>query len=248
MFSDSTFSDNIEESLFKIHHNIRNVKHVTICSWVYYNKNNDLCILLNEKKNFTVKNKLIKSNVYFVKLIDQYKLENICINDVENEIKYIETSSILFNSSNEIVKYISKEIGDNYSFNTFECTWLIDNCMKITIDLYKFIIKLTIGEYKEISISPRKLKIFLDLNISKITQVITQNKKNQKVKIDLNKKLDLEKKLLIKKNDDLISYDSTKKIGSKLKNSDIYTNKSLKERYEVQAQKPFITNYEWTNL
>lgn len=252
----------IENILFKFNYMTVNKGNINIYSWIYYNKNNDLCKLIHEKGNIPTKDKLTQTNTYYVKLIDKHSLRRIHLNEIENEIEYINISNILFNRSANAVKYISNEIGSNYSITVFEYMWLIKNndknYFKLTIDMYKFIITLTFYdiECKEIIVSIKKLKIFLSLNKSKILYVIKQYDKIYKVNIEKNKKLNFEekkklnfeekKKLEFQRNYNVItSHDATRKVGSKVKTSQIYIIRSLQERYETQAQKPFNTKYPW---
>lgn len=246
----------IEKQLFELNHSVSNNGKIVLYSWVYYNKDDDLCILTNEKGKFTVKSKskLIEIDTYFIKLVDK----RICdrIYDIKDELKYIKNSQDLYNKSNEIIKYISSEINDfNYGLTTFEAIWLIKNnnknYLKITIDLYKFIIKLTNYQDEfdtEIIITSKNLKTFLNLNKSKILQVIKNNNKLHKVRMEKNKRNDYEKHLQeIKQNqlNAITPHDATRKVGSRVKEPQIYIKKSLKERYEIQAQKPFPTKYPW---
>lgn len=222
--------------------------------WVYYNNNDDLCVLSNDKNEFMIKGKLIKTDAYFIKFVDKRVTERIYMNEIKDELEYIKKSQDLYNKSNEIIKHIkhiSKEICKNYALTTFEAVWLIKNndknYLKITVDMYKFIIKLTNYDSKdtEIIISPKKLKTFLNLNKSKILQVIKDNNKLHKVKMEKNKRNEFEKLLQQKKEKELeliTSHDATRKVGSRVKNPQIYIIKSLKERYEIQACKPFPEN------
>lgn len=247
----SQINTEIEKQLFELNHSFAN-KH-----WVYYNKNNDLCVLTNQKGEFMIKDsmnnslKLIKNDTYFIKFVDKRVTDRIYMNEIKNELEYIKKSQDLYNKSNEIIKHISKEICKNYSLTTFEAVWLIKNndknYLKITVDMYKFIIKLTNYDSKdtEIIISPKKLKTFLNLNKSKILQVIKDNNKLHKVKMEKNKRIEFEKLLQQKKEKELeliTSHDATRKVGSRVKNQQIYIKKSLKERYEIQACKPFPEN------
>lgn len=232
--------------------------------WIYYNKNDDLCVLTNEKCEFMIKNKLIKNYAYFIKLVNKHITNKV--HDIKDEVEYIKKSQYLYNKSNEIIEYISKEICRNYGLTTFEAVWLIKNndrnYLKITIDMYKFVIKLTyyedtlsndIIDSKEIIISSKKLKTFLNFNKSKILQVIKNNNKINKVKMEKNKRINFEK-LLQERKQKLINithnkhHDATRKVGSKSKYNDIYIERSLKERYETQACKPFPTKYPWDSL
>ncbi len=245
----------IEKQLFEMNYSSANKQKILLYSWVYYNKNNDLCILTNEKGKFIVKDKLIDIDNYYIKLVDKHKTERIYINEIKNELEYIKKSQDLYNKSNEIIKYLSKEICKNYGLTTFEVVWLIKNndknYLKITIDLYKFIIKLTNYQSEfdtEIIISSKQLKTFLNANKSKILQVIKNNNKLHKVKMEKNKRNDYEKQLEeIKQNqlNAITHHDATRKVGSKVKESSIYIKKSLKERYEIQACKPFPEKYPW---
>ena len=245
----------IEKQLFELKYCIANKLNIIVYSWIYYNKNNDLCILSNDKGNIIIKDKIIKVDTYFIKLVDKRLSETININEIKNEIEFINISHKLYNQSNNIVKYISNIIDNNYGLNMFETFWLIKNnnkkYLKITIDMYRFIIKLTNYDevdVKEIFVSPKQLKIFLNLNKSKILQVIKNNNKLYKVKMEKNKRLDYEKHLQEKKQKEqtfLIPHDTTRKVGSGTKSSSLFIHKSLKERYEIHAQKPFPTKYSW---
>jgi len=250
----------IEKQLFEINYSSANKQKILLYSWVYYNKNNVLCILTNEKGKFMVKHKsedkLVEIDSYFIKLVDKHKTERIYINEIKDELEYIKISQDLYNKSSNIIKYISSEIKDcYYGLTIFEAVWLIKNndknYLKITIDLYKFIIKLTNYQdefHTEIIISSKQLKTFLNANKSKILQVIKNNNKLHKVKIEKNKKNDYKKQLEeIKQNqlNAITHHDATRKVGSKVKNPQIYIKKSLKERYEIQACKPFPEKYPW---
>lgn len=249
----------IKKQLFELNHSSAYNRKVVLYSWVYYNKNDDSCILTNEKGEFMIKDKIFEIDSFHIKLVDKHITERIYMNDIKDELECIKKSQDSYNKSNEIIKYISKEICKNYGLSTFEAIWLIKNndknYLKITVDMYKFIIKLTnyqsefeniIG--KEIIINPKKLKIFLNLNKSKILQVIKDNNKVYKVKMEKNKRIDFEKRLQERKEKELeliTSHDATRKVGSKVKDNNIYIKKSLKERYEIQACKPFPEKYSW---
>ena len=241
----------IIKDLFEISHNIINKNNCIISSWIYYNKKNKLCTLSNEKADFNIKNKLVNFDRYYLKFIDIKKI--ITINEIENEIKLIKQSNLSFNKSNELITYISNEIGPYNGLNTFETTWFFRNCklksnyLKIMIDKYKFTIK--IFDYttnKEFLVTPKNLKIFLTLNKTKILTIIRNNNKIYKVKMEKQiyekkiKQLEIDDKLPPK-----INQDATRKVGSRVLSSNIYINRSLKERYETQACKPFPTNFKW---
>jgi hypothetical protein len=258
----SQINTEIEKQLFELNYSSANNDKKVLYSWVYYNKNDDLCVLTNEKSEFMIKDrmnnslKLIKNDAYFIKFVDKHITERIYY--IKDELEYIKKSQDLYNKSNEMIKHISKEICKNYSLTIFDTVWLIKNndknYLKISIDMYKFIIKLTNYQSEfdtEIIISPKKLKTFLNLNKSRILQVIKDNNKLHKVKMAKNKKNSFEKQLqeLQEKKENshelIISHDATRKVGSRFKNQKIYIKKSLKERYETQACKPFPEKYLW---
>jgi len=253
----SQINTEIEKQLFELNHSSAYNGKVVLYSWVYYNKNDDLCILTNEKGKFTMNNslKLIDIDSFYIKFVDKHVTERVYINEIKDELEYIKKSQDLYNKSNEIIKYLSKEICKNYGLTTFEVVWLIKNndknYLKITFDMYKFIIKLTNYQSEfdtEIITSPKKLKTFLNLNKSKILQVIKDNNKLHKVKMDKNERNEFEKLLQQRKEKELeliTSHDATRKVGSIVKNPQIYIIKSLKERYEIQACKPFPEKYSW---
>lgn len=246
----------IIKDLFEINHNIINKNNCIISSWVYYNKENKLCTLSNEKADFYIKNKLVNIDRYYLKFIDIKKTIIITINEIENEIRLIKQSNVSFNKSNELITYISNEIGSYNGLNTFETIWFFRDCklksnyLKIIIDKYKFTVK--IFDYttnKEFLVTPKNIKVFLKLNKTKILTIIRNNKKIYKVKMEKLEKQKYEKKIKqLEINDKLppkINQHATRKVGSRVLSSNIYINRSLKERYETQACKPFPTNFKW---
>lgn len=268
-----------EKELFKVKFSIANKNHINVYSWIYYDENNDLCSLTNDRGNIIIKNKTIDVNKWYKNIIDKRYSMNIKLD--EKELAYIKKSEELTKKTFELTEYINNEIGDYTGRTSYEIIWFhkkvkSENCsenyLKITIDIQKYQIRVfNYNENKDIITTPKNLKAFLKLNKSKILKIIQENKKLYTVKMEryqkTNKKIKEEQKLKeyieLEKHfypngssilrpkvfeTKINEHDATRKVGSRVKSSSIYIKKSLKERYEIQAQKPFPVKYPWESL
>jgi len=258
--------DETDKKLLECKYSIANKLNVNIYSWVYYNRNDELCILSNDKGNFSInqrssqdiKSKLtpqvtnVTVDTYLLRLVSKRVSIRLYKNEIKNELEYIKKSDILYDKSKDLIEYISSQIGSYSMCNLFETVWFFKNYLRITIDMHKFIIKIhDLNNNKEIIACPKKLKEFLTLNKSKILKIVKNNIKLHKVKMDNNKRVQFNIELKLKETEELekddLSHDATRKVGSKVKEPQIYIKKTLKERYEIQSQKLYPTKYSWDN-
>ena len=125
--------DDTDKELFKCKYSIANKLNINVYSWVYYNSNDELCILSNEKGNFFINqrssqqdininininiNKLIRQTMnvevdtYLLRLVSKRVSIRLYKNEIKNEIEYIKKSNILYDKSKELIEYISSQIG-----------------------------------------------------------------------------------------------------------------------------------------
>lgn len=148
----------------------------------------------------------------------------------------------------EIIDFLKSELGEYNYCTTYEVGWAIKDFYKLYIDLYST--KITLNyKGKETVLSEEKLKTFIKKN----KKLINQAKENEHKKYleRLNKSREEERikkleeeteKLSITKNS---TYDATKKVGYNSKSSSFSVPRTLKERYEAQACKPFPEKYPW---
>lgn len=168
---------------------------------------------------------------------------------LQNNMKYIKKSYDNCMKSLEIINYIKSELGEyNYAL-TYEVGWSIKDFYKLYIDLYST--KITLNyKGKETQLSEQKLKTFIQKN----KKLIFQAKENDYKKYLQRKTEIMEQervKKLAEKTEELslsADYDATRKVnyGSKKNLTNSFSiPRTLKQRYEAQACKPFPETYPW---
>lgn len=250
---DNIISDKTVDVLFELNYLKSIFDKGVIYSWIFYNKNKELYNLTTTK----YKNKH-ENNIFYYRQVDEKFYIKCDEQWLIDNLKYIYISNKKKNESFELINTICNYI--NYTTGTiFNYTWYIPNFFKITIDLYSGKIILTkINEIKELKLTKEKLLTFLKNNKIKIKQHLEKEqeiKKQEKLRYELEKLQELKKKEELKKeelkkeklkNNNLS--DSTKKVGSRNKNTSFYIKRSLKERYETQTCKLFVNNFLWEQI
>lgn len=249
----------IEKELFKV-----SIANKFRTNWTYYDKNNNLCTLTNDRRTIKIKNDVIEVNKWYKKLAEKNYANTISVDEIKNELVYIKKSEELKKKSFELTDYINNEIGNYNGCTSYDIIWfnkkdkkdsLSENYIKITIDIHKYEIRVfNYDQNKDIITTSKNLKAFLKLNKSKILKIIKENKKLHKVKMQRYKKINKEQKLKerieieLEKETSTKGHDATRKVGSRVESATIYIQRPLKERYETQAQKPFHVKYPWESL
>lgn len=165
-----------------------------------------------------------------------------------NNFQYLNKSNDDYIKSLDIIKYITTEIGEyNYGL-TYEVGWFIKDFYKLGIDLYSTKIMLNY-KGKETQLSEQKLKTFIQKNKKVIIKakendhkkyIQRLNETREKNRLDYLAK-ETEKLSIIQ----LSEHDATRKVGSLNKCKSFIIERSLNERYETQACKPFPIKYPW---
>lgn len=246
----------IEKELFKV-----SIANKFRTNWTYYDENNNLCTLTNDRRTIKIKDNVIEVNKWYKKLSEKKYANTISIDEIKNELVYIKKSEELTKKSFKLTEYINNEIGDYNGRTSYDIIWfykkdsLSENYIKITIDIHKYEIRVfNYDQNKDIITTSKNLKAFLKLNKYKILKIIQENKKLHKVKMQRRKKIKEEQKskerieIALEKETSAKGHDATRKVGSRVESATIYTQRSLKERYETQAQKPFNIKYPWESL
>lgn len=251
------------EQLIKLHHSVTSGYNKSnsfkILCWQYYDKNN--CFKKLEYThsiiNTRILNRITMLREEVKEIYDNFTISSYDTNeseyitnitDIDEWIKlnliYIKKSHDNYLTSLKIIELIKKELGEyNYGL-TYEIGWSIKSLFKLYIDLYSTKIVLTYkGKQSELSLE--KLKTFLKNN----KKVIIQMRKNEHLKYikhqnELKEKQHIEKEKKKEKINQI--YDTIYKVKNFNKISASFSiNKSLKERYEIQACKPFPVIYPW---
>lgn len=234
---------------------------LTKYTWKFYDSDNILKILEYQYSIYYVNtlNKQTRIREDIQHVTERYSLssfEKKSINEeiydidewLTNNLEYLKKSNDDYLKSLDIIKYITSELGEyNYAL-TYEVGWTIKDVYKLYIDLYSSNILLNY-KGKDTQLSEQKLKTFIQKN----KKVIIKAKENDHKKYiqrlnetrEKNRLDDLAKeteKLNIIQSSE---HDATRKVGSLNKCESFVIKRSLKERYETQACKPFSVQYPW---
>lgn len=226
--------------------------------WKFYDENNCLCNLeykhsiyrINALNRDTMIRSEIEQSFNGFMISCQDKRQSQKINDIDNwlkdNFKYIKKSYDNCMKSFEIIDYIKMELGDYNYATTYEIGWSIKDFYKLSIDLYSIKIILNY-KGKETQLTEQKLKTFIQKN----KKAIIQAKENDYKKYLQRKKEAMEQRQLqqiTERTENLTlqaNYDATRKVNYKGNSSGFYIPRTLKQRYEAQACKPFPEKYPW---
>jgi hypothetical protein len=229
--------------------------------WKFYDENNRL---KNLEYNYNIYNisflnskTMIKEDIqkisesFFISFQDIKLTEKINnIDDwLKDNFKYIQNSYNNCMKSFEIIEYLKLQLG-NYDFaTTYAVGWSIKHFYTLYIDLYNTNITLNYKN-KETKLSEQTLKTFIEKN----KKLIIQAKENHKKKY-IQHKNEIKNQEHIKKITeteteklviDKTKCDVTRRVGMHKKISSGFSiPRTLKERYETQACKPFQVKYPW---
>lgn len=228
--------------------------------WKYYDENGNL---MNLEYDYNVYNVSMLNKETMIRKETQQTQEKFSIISFNNRsqselIKNIDTwldkhFHLLKTSydncmkSFETMNFLKEELGDYNYCTTYEVGWSVKDFYKLYIDLYSSKIMLNY-KGKETILTQEKLKTFIKKNKKLINQAKENEHKKYLERINKSreeeriKKLEEEtSKLIIDKS----TYDATKKVGYNSKSSSFSIPRTLKERYEAQACKPFPEKYPW---
>lgn len=227
-------------------------------SWFYY-KNNQLMKLthIHNELNIVALNPVtyIREDTHVVS--DKF-YENCCDSRIETYIRdiniwlndnlqFIIDSNTVYKNSLDVIKYVSDELGEYNFANVYEVGWSAPQLLKLVISLYNGEILLTYKN-KDIKLNEEKLKLFIQKN--KETIFKAKERDNQKHMKKVQKMREEEKmkaleeatqRLNLSKSD----HDATKRVGYNSSSVSISIPRTLKQRYETQACKPFPVKYPW---
>lgn len=178
----------------------------------------------------------------YIKNIDEWLQENH---------KYLIQSNDNYKKSLEIIKFIKSELSDYNYATTYEVGWSVKDFYKLYIDLYSSVVTLNY-KGKETKLSEQKLKTFIQKN----KKLIMQAKENEYKKYLQRKQATLEQERIKKLAEeterlsiDKSKYDATRKVNYGNNRKDMTHSfavpRTLKQRYEAQACKPFPEKYPW---
>jgi hypothetical protein len=147
----------------------------------------------------------------------------------------------------EIIEFLKGELGDYNYCTTYEVGWSVKDFYKLYIDLYSTTITLNY-KGKETVLSEEKLNTFIKKNKKLINQAKENEHKKYLARVEKAREEERIKKL--SEETEILSidksmYDATKKVGYNSKSSSFSIPRTLKERYEAQACKPFPEKYPW---
>ena len=226
--------------------------------WFYY-KNNQLMKLahIHHELNIVALNPAtsIRENTHVI--YDKFyencceSRDETCVMDINiwlnDNLQFIIDSNTVYKNTLEVIKYVSNELGEHDFANVYEVGWSAPQLLKLVISLYNGEILLTYKN-KDIKLNEEKLKLFIQKNKETIFKAKEREnqkhiKKVQKVREEEKiKQLEAATQLL---NISKSEHDATKRVGYKSSSSSIYIPRTLKERYETQACKPFPVKYPW---
>lgn len=170
-----------------------------------------------------------------------------------DNMQYLKKSYDNCMKSFEIINFIKSELGDYNYATTYEIGWSIKDFYKLYIDLYST--KITLNyKGKETQLSEQKLKTFIQKNKKLIIQAKENEykkymqRRNEFMEQERIKKLAEEtERLTIDKS----KYDATRKVNYGNNRKDMTHSfaipRTLKQRYETQACKPFPEKYPWNS-
>lgn len=149
----------------------------------------------------------------------------------------------------EIIKYLTSELGEYNYATTYEIGWGVKDFYKLYIDLYST--KITLNyKNKETILTEQKLKTFIQKNKKLLCQAkenehkkYLQRLKERREQERIEKLREQTEKLQL--NQDGHNHDATKKVGYTNKQNSFAVPRTLKQRYEAQACKPFPEKYPW---
>jgi hypothetical protein len=164
-----------------------------------------------------------------------------------NNLEYLTKSHDNCMKSFQIIEYLKLELGDYDFATTYEVGWSIKDFYKLYIDLYSTNITLNYKN-KETKLSEQKLKTFIQKNKKLIIQAKENQEKKYIHRINETKEQERLKKLTEETEKlviDKYQHDATRKVGTRKISSGFSIHRTLKERYETQACKPFPVKYPW---
>lgn len=229
-------------------------------SWLYY-KNNQLMKLnyTRSEMDIMVRNPITMIREIQHQVHDKFfefcfdKGYDVYIKDInmwlQENLNFIIDSNQIYNKNMDIVKYITSEIGEYQFASTYEMGWNAPNLLKLTINLYNGEMTLNYKN-KDIQLNEEKLKLFIQKNKETIFKAREREHQKHMKKVqqmreeEKMKQLEEETRLLNISKPDI---DATKKVGYNSKSSGIFIPRTLKQRYEAQACKPFPVKYPWNS-
>lgn len=227
-------------------------------SWVFY-KNNVMMKLKHKchEMNIMAFNSITKKREYVNKKIEKFyefnhnTQEDAEIKDINvwlNEnLQYIIASNQVYKNVFDIINYIKEELGEHSFSSYYEMGWSVPNFYKLTINLYNGTIML-ICKNKELILTKSKLETFIQKNKESINQA--KEKEYQKymknvIKIREEQQIQELQIQTQKLNITKPTVDSSKKVGYNVSSKSLFIPRTLKQKYEAQACKPFPVTYMW---
>lgn len=232
-----------------------------VLTWKFYDKDN---ILRNLEYKYTEYNisklnrdTMVKEDIQqhsdCFTLSSQDNRHNEYIKNIKEWLKenhkYLIQSNNNYKKSLDIIKFIKSELSDYNYATTYEVGWSVKDFYKLYIDLYSSIVTLNY-KGKETKLSEQKLKTFIQKN----KKLIIQAKENEHKKYLQRKTEAAEKQRIQKLTEETerlnlnksTTYDATKKVNYGGRNTTAFSiPRTLKQRYEAQACKPFPEKYPW---
>jgi hypothetical protein len=228
--------------------------------WKYYDTNGKL---MNLEYDYSVYNvsMYVKNTMKKEDVQQTHEKFTISSMDTRNQSELIKDINVWLNTnfdllktsydncmkSFEIIDFLKNELGDYNYCTTYEVGWSVKDFYKLYIDLYSK--KITLNyKGKETILSEEKLKIFIKKNKKLINQAKENEHKKYLERLEKSREEERIKKLseeTDKLSIDKSMYDATKKVGYNSKSSSFSVPRTLKQRYEAQACKPFPEKYPW---
>ena len=226
--------------------------------WVFY-KNNEMMQIKHEchEMNIMAFNTITKKReflntkkekFYEFNSNTQQETEIKDINSwLDQNLQYIIASNQVYNNVFNIINYIKEELGEHSFSSYYEMGWSVPNFYKLTINLYNGTIML-ICKNKELILTQSKLETFIQKNKESIKQA--KEKEYQKymknvLKIREEQQIQELQIQTQKLNITKPTGDSSKKVGYNVSSNSLFIPRTLKQKYETQACKPFPMTYLW---
>lgn len=177
----------------------------------------------------------LKSSTFYLKSICNKKTSTVIYNIEEwvaENIIHLEKSENNYKKCIKLTDYINEHIGDKTQCTLSEVEWSIPGYLRLSIKFYDTVTPnnepyiLLVYKEKEVFLSEYKLKKF----------------------INNNKKTIIQKKAyhLKKKGEELLTKEKPTILKTPLVNRyNLFIKRTIRQRYESQACKPFIENHTW---
>ncbi len=214
----------------------------------YFHKSMNI-LSINKCSGIREDTNMVYHNMYYENIEDKYQQEIVDMNTWLNDnLQFIIDSNKTADKMNQVIQLITQELGEYNFASMYDVGWSIPSIFKLTVEIYTGNIILNYKN-KDTKLTDKKIKLFLQKNKDNILNA--KQKEHQKYlnKLEATREEErirkLEEKTVMLKIIEDDTHDSTKRVGFKSHSTSLFIKKSLKQRYESQACKPFPEKYPW---